>query len=77
MFARKSTRIIGAFALLGVSLLWACAERSPNAIADGETVHYQTGVSEHEDGSGRFYMGREISQITGHGAAEWLERPTR
>ena len=29
------------------------------------------------DGIGKFYMGREISHVMGHGAANWLERPER
>ncbi|MCX6927577.1 MAG: methyltransferase domain-containing protein [Verrucomicrobia bacterium] len=29
------------------------------------------------DGIGKFYMGREIAQIMGHEAADWLERPER
>jgi SAM-dependent methyltransferase len=29
------------------------------------------------DGIGKFYMGREISQVMGHLGADWLERPTR
>lgn len=29
------------------------------------------------DGIGKFYMGREISHVMGHQAANWLERPER
>lgn len=29
------------------------------------------------DGIGKFYMGREIAQVMGHVAADWLERPER
>jgi ubiquinone/menaquinone biosynthesis C-methylase UbiE len=29
------------------------------------------------DGIGKFYMGREIAQVMGHEAAEWLDRPER
>src|SRR5689334_13094818 len=29
------------------------------------------------DGIGRVYMGREIAQVMGHLAADWLERPER
>lgn len=31
----------------------------------------------HRDGIGKLYMGREISQVMGHLAAGWLERPER
>lgn len=37
---------------------------------------YSTGPAS-RDGIGRFYMGREISQVMGHLGAGWLERPTR
>src|SRR5881275_967851 len=30
-----------------------------------------------EDGIGKVYMGREIAQVMGHLAADWLERPER
>lgn len=29
------------------------------------------------DGTGKFYMGREIAQVMGHQAAGWLDRPER
>jgi ubiquinone/menaquinone biosynthesis C-methylase UbiE len=29
------------------------------------------------NGTGKFYMGREIAQVMGHQAAEWLDRPER
>ena len=29
------------------------------------------------NGTGKFYMGREIAQVMGHQAADWLERPER
>lgn len=30
-----------------------------------------------QDGIGKFYLGREISQVMGHRGINWLERPTR
>jgi SAM-dependent methyltransferase len=34
--------------------------------------------AEHDpDGIGKFYLGREIAQVMGHQAADWLERPER
>lgn len=38
---------------------------------------YQERTIHHPDGIGKFYMGREISQVMGHLGADWLERPTR
>ena len=37
---------------------------------------YQLGTAS-RDGIGKFYMGREISQVMGHLGASWLERPKR
>jgi SAM-dependent methyltransferase len=46
------------------------------------SLHAQTPRYEHReqhspDGIGKFYMGREISHVMGHQAADWLERPER
>tara|TARA_B100001248_G_scaffold260881_1_gene250343 strand:- start:8324 stop:9046 length:723 start_codon:yes stop_codon:yes gene_type:complete len=43
--------------------------------ADKESI-YQLGTAS-RDGIGKFYMGREISQVMGHLGASWLERPKR
>jgi ubiquinone/menaquinone biosynthesis C-methylase UbiE len=38
---------------------------------------YVTKVDHDPDGIGVFYMGREIAQVMGHEAADWLDRPER
>ena len=38
---------------------------------------YQQHIDHDPDGTGKFYMGREISQVMGHRGASWLERPSR
>jgi ubiquinone/menaquinone biosynthesis C-methylase UbiE len=38
---------------------------------------YQTRKDHDPDGTGKFYMGREIAQVMGHLGAAWLERPER
>src|SRR4051812_27086348 len=38
---------------------------------------YETNSDHDPDGSGKFYMGREIALVMGHEAAGWLERPER
>src|SRR2546421_8477024 len=38
---------------------------------------YETRKDHDPDGTGKFYMGREIAQVMGHQAAGWLERPER
>ncbi len=45
------------------------AERRPAPI-------YEEGPKS-RDGIGKFYLGREISQVMGHEGADWLERPER
>ncbi len=38
--------------------------------------YYETG-RQSRDGTGKYYLGREISQVMGHMGAAWLERPER
>jgi ubiquinone/menaquinone biosynthesis C-methylase UbiE len=38
---------------------------------------YETRRDHDPDGTGKFYMGREIAQVMGYQAANWLERPER
>ena len=42
-----------------------------------QSIRYQQHTDHDPDGTGKFYMGREISQIMGHRGASWLERPSR
>lgn len=41
------------------------------------TTRYETRAAHDPNGTGQFYMGREIAQVMGHEAADWLERPER
>jgi SAM-dependent methyltransferase len=41
-----------------------------------DTSHYTTGPAS-RDGTGRYYMDREIARVMGHRGAAWLERPER
>lgn len=38
---------------------------------------YETRANHDPNGTGRFYMGREIAQVMGPGGIEWLDRPER
>lgn len=38
---------------------------------------YTYGTPTSADGTGKFYLGREIAHVMGHQGAEWLERPGR
>jgi len=56
----------------------SAADFGPRAAgaAQADTSYYTTGPAS-RDGTGKFYMGREISQVMGHRGAAWLERPER
>ena len=62
--------VISAAAIL---LLTACSA-APGSADDAS--HYTTKPPS-RDGTGKIYMGREISHVMGHLGAEWLERPER
>src|SRR5215472_5993905 len=42
-----------------------------------DSARYETRAEHDPNGLGKFYMGREIAQVMGHQAADWLERPER
>jgi len=67
--------------VLPTSLLLGAVWSSPGAdnaagakAGDGRYEHRE---QHSPDGIGKFYQGREIAQVMGHQAADWLERPTR
>jgi len=45
--------------------------------ASAQPTHYEVREDHDPDGIGKFYQGREIAQVMGHEAADWLERPER
>ena len=65
--------------ILPVALLLAGCNTGASttvALVDADTV-YKSSPNRSPDGTGRFYIGREIAPTMGHGAASWLERPER
>ena len=50
---------------------------TPPQAAGNAAPRYETRKDHDPDGIGKFYMDREIAQVMGHLAAEWLERPER
>lgn len=50
---------------------------SPFVHAADNAARYTFRAEHDPDGSGKFFMGREIAQVMGHQGAEWLERPER
>lgn len=45
--------------------------------AQSAQPRYEYRADHDPDGIGKFYMGREIAQVMGHEAADWLDRPER
>jgi precorrin-6B methylase 2 len=56
-------------------LLFPCLLRADPATTTTAPVYETRPAS--RDGTGRFYMGREIAHVMGHQGADWLERPER
>src|SRR6516165_1474991 len=67
----------------GLVFLWtlgptgAILGGDPPAQPREDTARYEFRKDHDPNGIGKFYMGREIAQVMGHLAAEWLERPER
>jgi ubiquinone/menaquinone biosynthesis C-methylase UbiE len=54
--------------------------QAPAAVPEGKPQSppgYEVRKDHDPDGTGKFYLGREIAQVMGHQAASWLERPER
>src|SRR5437762_13972638 len=47
------------------------------AFAQDAPPRYETRADHDPNGTGKFYMGREIALVMGHQAAGWLDRPER
>src|SRR5579862_3415145 len=52
---------------------------SAQSMAPGSQTQslYETRANHDPNGTGKFYMGREIAQVMGPGGIEWLDRPDR
>ncbi|HEV2947533.1 MAG TPA: methyltransferase type 11, partial [Gemmataceae bacterium] len=61
------------FVLVGLPLL----ADEPAKKSDPKHPGYEFRENHDPNGIGKFYMGREIAQVMGHQAADWLERPER
>ena len=48
-----------------------------SSVAEAEPPRYEHRSSTDPHGTGKFYMGREISRVMGHQGASWLDRPER
>lgn len=64
--------------LLLLPLLYAAGPAAePVQAPVGAPERYEWLQEHSRDGVGKFYLGREISHVMGHQAADWLERPER
>jgi ubiquinone/menaquinone biosynthesis C-methylase UbiE len=65
-------------AVLATVLLLGLLAPTFRAVTEAEPpARYKRGTPNDPGGSGKFYMGREISLVMGHQGAGWLERPER
>ena len=58
-----------------VAAPWIATTRAAEPTKDRPRYEYRK--NHDPNGTGKFYMGREIAQVMGHQAAGWLERPER
>jgi ubiquinone/menaquinone biosynthesis C-methylase UbiE len=65
-------RPVIAAAILSLLPLSAMAQTSAQ-----KPPRYETRAEHDPDGTGVFYMGREMAQVMGHEGADWLDRPER
>jgi ubiquinone/menaquinone biosynthesis C-methylase UbiE len=63
--------------LLFLPILLTPGWADPPKATEKENPRYEFRREHDPDGTGKFYMGREIAQVMGHQAAGWLERPER
>jgi precorrin-6B methylase 2 len=66
-----------ALCLLGLALVAGTTANCAEEKLTTTESRYETRAKHSRDGIGKFYMGREIAQVMGHQAADWLERPGR
>lgn len=59
--------------LFSANNLWA----DPPAPTRPAKPRYETRADHDPEGTGKFYLGREIAQVMGHEGADWLDRPER
>jgi ubiquinone/menaquinone biosynthesis C-methylase UbiE len=60
--------------LISCLVCWQIAAPTSTALIQSKYYSYRQPSF---DGTGKYYMGREIAQVMGHQGADWLERPDR
>lgn len=77
LLKRAVSPLAAAICLLAVLAVNACSEASTGRMASDSTSVYEYRHGDDSEGTGKFYMGREIAPVMGHMGAGWLERPSR
>lgn len=62
---------------LTATLGWTAPRTQRPAVAPSPAPRYEIRSRHDPNGTGKFYMGREIALVMGHQAADWLDRPER
>ena len=73
MTARNRIYLCWLFALIPTGLQGTV----PNASKPASVPSDEWRQVHDPDGTGKFFLGREIAQVMGHQAADWLDRPER
>src|SRR3954451_16861027 len=66
-----------AWAVLGLSPVAVSAAADQTEPKKRDKPIYELKADHDPNGTGKFYMGREIALVMGYQAASWLERPER
>src|SRR2546429_4259627 len=72
--ARRACQV---FALCLISGLHAPIRAAEEKLKVNADTRYEYRQQHDPNGIGKFYLGREIAEVMGHQAADWLERPER
>src|ERR1700687_3165986 len=73
---KHSFRPIGYLTITVLLYPWSVGTKIQCRLTE-QPPRYETRKEHDPNGTGKFYMGREIAQVMGHEAAGWLERPER
>src|SRR5438128_4348463 len=74
---RSLRRLTVLLFILGLAHQSALPAAQQTKSSDEPKPRYETRTEHDPNGTGKFYMGREIALVMGHEAAGWLERPER
>jgi precorrin-6B methylase 2 len=73
----KRWRLLGLLVWVAFAAAVPLGRAEPEPKPADKPARYEYRRNHDPDGIGKFYMGREIAQVMGHLAADWLDRPER